>query len=174
MFLTSAQLTAIKNDIAADNTLNSFPNNEDGAAAIAAIYNVGAAPSYWVWRTFVSDSDMYEQTSLDATTWSWSIYIGRSQAERDAWRQMVNMKGGINPSLANTRAGYADIFSGAGGLAQRTHLTSLGRRTASRVEKLLAVATVGGVGQRGITTNPDTMGSEGPIGLQDVLQARSS
>lgn len=172
--LTPTQLSAIKADIAADNTLNVFPNNSDGNSAIAAVYNVAASPSYWVWRTFLSDSDMYELMSPDATSWSWTIYIQRSQAERDAWRQMVNMKGGINPSLANTRTAIADIFSGVAGAAQRTHLTSLGRRLASRVEKLLGLATVGGSGTRGSTANPDTMGFEGPITYQDIEQARNS
>lgn len=165
--LTAEQLPALKADIQADGTLSGILNNSDGNTVIAAAYNASASPDYWVWRTFVSDAELYETTSIDATVWSWSIYIARSQAERDSWRQMVNMKGGINPSLANTRTGIADIFSGAGGANQRAHLTSLGRRKASRVEKLFAVGN-------GQTATPSTMASEGPITADEVQAARNS
>ena len=165
--LTSPQLATLKADIAADAAFASVPMNADGHAFIAAVYALPANPTYWVWRTFVSDSEMYEATSSDATTWSWSIYIARSQAERDSWRQMVNMRGGINASLANTRTGIADIFSGAGGAAQRAHLLALGRRVATRVEKLFAVGA-------GTTVSPSVMAFEGALSGDDVQAARQS
>jgi hypothetical protein len=165
--LTAAQLQALKSDLAAN-----FPTLQDEEAA--AQYNVPANPDYWVWRSFVPDSEIYAATSPDSTTWSWTIFIGRSQGERDAWRQMVNMAGGLNPSLANVRAGVADIFSGAGGVNQRAYLLSVGRRKSTRGEKLFATATAGGAGQRGSTANPDTMGFEGLITAADVSQARNA
>lgn len=164
--LTSAQLQTLKTDILADPALSGQPNTPDGAFAIAAAYSLVAAPDFWVWRTFVADSEIYEATSVDATVWSWTIYIARSQAEREAWRQMVNMRGGLNASLANVRTGIADIFSGAGGAAQRTHLLALGRRKATRVEKLFAAGT-------GSTASPATMVIEGLLNYVDVLNARS-
>jgi hypothetical protein len=186
MGLSAAQLAALKADIAANvNTIPAgqpfagvqvklVPATEEGNGVIAFWYNLAATPDYWVWRTFVPDAEIYETTTGDGTAWSWSIYIARSQAERDAWRQMVNMKGGVNASLANVRAGVADIFSGAGGAAQRTHLLTVGRRLAGNAEKLFSAATAGGVGQRGGTANPDTMAFEGPLTLTDVLNARNS
>ncbi len=182
--LTSGQLATLKADIAANNTtivvggvstaIKDLPNNGDVNVEIANWYNGLASPDYWVWKSFVRDQDIYSMPSVDATTWSWSIYIARSQGERDAWRQMVNMAGGVNPSLANVRAGVADIFSGAGGAAQRTHLLTIGRRTATFAEKLLAAATVGGVGNRGITSNPDTLAFEGSVTGADITAARNS
>lgn len=163
--MTTSQLQTVKDHIAASGDLNTMPVGEDGSVAIAAILNLPAAVDFWVWRTFVADTELYEATSPDATSWSWTIYVNRSQGERDAWRQMVNMSGGINPSLANARTAIADIFSGAGGLAQRTHLLAMGRRKASRFEKLLATGT-------GSTGSPGFLVVEGPITSADVEQAR--
>lgn len=164
--MTPSQLQTLHDDIVADSTLNSFPNNSDGNTAIQAIYKVVASPDYWVWRSFVPDAEIYEVTTADATAWSWSIYIARSQAEREAWRQMVNMRGGLNASLANVRQGIADIFSGAGGAAQRTHLTTIGRRKASRSEKLFATGS-------GTTGSPSVMAVEGELSIQDIEAARN-
>jgi hypothetical protein len=167
--LTPAQLALLKADILADSTLNAFPNNPDGNTAIAAAYAIAASPNYWVWRTFVADQEIYERSFGAGAdqNWSWTTYIGRSQGERDAWRQMVNMAGGLNPSLSNTRAGVADIFSGAGGANQRTYLLTVSRRLATRVEKLLATGA-------GTTANPSVMGFEGMLSADDVQAARNS
>lgn len=164
--MNNTQLQNLKNDINNDVTLSVIPNTPDGAYAIADAYNVVASPDFWVWKSFVSDTDIYSVTSVDGTTWSWTSYIGRSQGERDAWRQMVNMAGGLNPALANTRSGIADIFSGAGGAAQRTHLLALGRRKATRAEKLFSTGT-------GSTASPAIMGFEGRISADDVQAARN-
>jgi hypothetical protein len=168
--LTPAQLATLKADIQADSAFNSVPMSADGHATIAAAYNLPAAVDHWVWKTFVSDSEIYEVTTPapDNTVWSWTIFIGRSQGERDAWRQMVNMAGGINPSLAQVRTGIADIFSGAGGANQRAHLLALGRRKATRGEKLFATGT-------GSTASPAVMSltAEGSISGAQVEAART-
>lgn len=165
--LVPTQLALVKADIVGDPLLNAFVNNSDGNSAIAAIYNIVAVPTYWVWRTFVPDRDIYSVTTPDGTSWSWTTYIGRSQAEREAWRQMVNMAGGMNASLLNVRVGIADIFSGAGGAAQRTHLLTISRRPASRFEKLLATGV-------GTPAAPSTLGFEGRVLYQDIELARNS
>jgi len=165
--LSTAQLQALKADMNGDGAIQAIPHTSDGFAQIAALYNATASPDYWVWRTFVPDREIYEATTVDATTWSWTIYIARSQGERDAWRQMVNMAGGINASLASVRTGIADIFSGAGGLNQRTHLLTLGRRKATRGEKLFATGA-------GSTAAPSVMAVEGVITPQNIEAAFAS
>lgn len=184
MTLSPAQLATLKADVAANTAtidlagvqvqIKDTVNTGDVNAEVAKWYNLTVSPAYWIWKSFVRDREIYEVTTDDATSWSWTTFIGRSQGERDAWRQMVNMAGGMNPSLASVRAGVADIFSGAGGLNQRTHLLTLGRRLPTNVEKLFAVATVGGVGNRGSTTNPDTMAFEGKLFGDDITAARNS
>jgi hypothetical protein len=176
MELTPSQLDSLKTWLAA----NAVGQDDEQAAALL---NAAASPSYWVWKSFVRDEDIYTQLSVDATTWSWTIFIARSQGERDGWRQMVNMAGGIKPYLSNTRTGVADIFSGAGGANQRTHLLALSRRTATVGEKLFAAVATGpgnDGGTRGTTTNPDQFGAgldgellESEVTVANVSEARN-
>lgn len=168
MILTAAQLLILKADILADPALAAQPATPDGAFAIAAAYSLVPTPDFWVWRTQISQSEIVGVTTPapDNTTWSWTIYIARSQAERDGWREMFADTGMINVSRPNVRQGLQDIFSGAGGAAQRTHLLTIGRRKANRVEKLFATGT-------GSTAAPATMGVEGDLIYQDVLLARA-
>jgi hypothetical protein len=171
--LTSSVQQALRNAIAADPVLAAVPNTLDGGNEIAGVLNQPAVPDYFVWRTSVPSAEIYGATTPapDNTAWSWTAFIGRSQGERDAWREMLS-GGTLDPSLASVRAGIADIFSGTSGTAQRTHLTVLGRRRSTRAEKILAVATVGGVGARGSTANPDTLTFEGMLSYTDVFNAR--
>lgn len=169
MALTPAQLAALKADILADPTLSTFPNTPDGAFAVADAYNQPAAPDWWVWRTSVSQLEIVTATSVDNTTWSWPAYIARTQGERDGWREMFADTGSVNAALPNTRQGFADIFSGNtnNAPAQRTHLSAIGRRKATRAEKLFATGT-------GSAASPGTMTFEGNLGYTDVQAARNS
>lgn len=158
MTLTSAQLTALKNDILADQVLSQIPNTPDGAFQIAAAYNLVASPDYWVWRTSVPTSECKKAMV-------WTEFVGRSQGERDAWQFMLS-NGVINAADANIRQGILDIFSGAQGATSRANLTAISRRLATRGEKLFATGT-------GSTASPATMSAEGNVTYQDVLNARS-
>jgi hypothetical protein len=191
MPLSTAQLQTLKADIAGSNDLipasmaalgfgpfvglavnNAALKSPDGDACLAAVYNIQDA-AFWVWRTAVLESEFTRDTSVDGTVWSWPQYIGRSQGERDAWaRLFMGGLGGANPSLVNVRQGVADIFSGAttgpgSPTAQRTHLLTIARRLAKRIEKLLAAGT-------GTTASPATMTFEGTVSAQDIRSARNS
>ena len=166
--LTTAQLQTLKSHITASGDLNSQPAGSDGNTEIARLMNLAASPAFWVWRTSVTEAEYTRDTSPDGTTWSWPAYIARSQGERDAWARIVTGDAGANPSLANVRQGFADIFSGATAPApaQRTHLTAMSRRQATRAEKLFATGT-------GSTASPAVMGYEGTITASDVDSARN-
>jgi hypothetical protein len=166
--LTDAQYLVLKANILADPVLNAIPNTADGAFEIAAAYNAQALPDFWVWRTAVPQFEIVSTTTADGTNWSWTSYIGRSQGERDGWREMFADTGSINFARPNVRQGLQDIFSGAGGAAQRTHLLAIGRRKATRAEKLFATGT-------GSTASPATSAFDDGFQLsyQDVLVARS-
>ena len=169
--LTNAQLATLKADILADGTLNAFPNNSDGAFSIALIYNLIVAPDFWTWRTAVSKDELVGSTSVDGTVFNWTGagYITRSQGERDAFAQIFNGAGFVNASLANVRQAFGDIFSGgtAPAPANRTHLLTVARRKATRIEKLFA----SGIGS---TASPALMNFEGNINYNDILLARNS
>lgn len=174
--LTPAQLQAIKTDIAANTAtvqfggeavqIRNLPLNDDANFAIAAWYNGVAAPDFWVWRTNVSREEIYNSTSPDATTWNWTTYKNQAVAEQNAWVQMF-MGDRANFSQPNLRAGIAAIFTGsAQANAQRDHCLAMGRRKATRAEKLLATGT-------GSSGTPATMGFEGNLSFGQVSQARN-
>jgi hypothetical protein len=174
MTLTPAQLTSLKQDIAADAALSALPQTSDTAFEIARVYNLLASPTFWVYRTELGEKEVYEATSPDGTTWDWTTYIAQNQREADAWTRMFSGGGrggggAINPSLAQVRAGVDKIFSGvgAGPTAQRTHLHSLFRRTATRAEKLFATTTQGA----GTTAAPATLTFTGTLTGGEVEQA---
>lgn len=171
MPLTAAQLQALKTDILADPALAGQPNNSDGAFAIAAAYNLAAVPDFWVWRTSVTKEELVQSASVDGTTFSWTGagFITRSVGERDAWRELFGEGGTCNPSLANVRQAFQDIFSGgtAPAPANRTHLATVARRKALRGEKLFATGT-------GSTVSPAVMAVEGNLSYQDVQTARET
>jgi hypothetical protein len=175
--LTSQQLAAIKSELETD------PASLGYAAHIAAgnmgllveLLNATASPDFWVWRTWVTKDEYVASESVDATTFNWTGegFIGRSQGERDAWRELFSSSGrgaaGVNPSLPNVRQAFTDIFSGATAPApaNRTHMATVSRRKASRFEQVFATGT-------GSTGSPATMAAEGPVSVDDVITALRS
>lgn len=162
--LTPSQLTTLRNAIAADPGLNTIPQTPDGAFAVADALNGLAAPDFWVWRTNVSRSDIYNSLSVDSSNWNWTTYKNQGVSEQNAWVQMF-MGDLVNFAQDNVRAGIAAIFTGsAQANQQRDHCLAVGRRKANRVEKLFAVGT-------GSAVSPAKMGFEGTITYTDVLLA---
>jgi len=157
--LTTAQQAILKAAILADPELDAFPQNGDGAWGIAALLNLPAVPAFVVWRSDVPTKDCKKAMN-------WVEYIGRSVGERDAWQFMLS-NGTINPSDINVRQGIADIFSGPQAVATRAALLAIATRTATRAEKLFATGD-------GTVASPGTMGYEGNLSYQDVLEARNS
>lgn len=146
MPLTTAQMQTLKAFILADGTLSAMAaaNNYQGIADA-----LNAASTFWCWRTVLNKHDVTDLTSIDpldgVTTrmFNWSGaggFIQRSQGERDAWGQIWNSSLTCNPSLANVRACFDDIFSGAGAGAtnNRAHILALEKRLATLAEKTLA------------------------------------
>lgn len=170
--MTPAQNIALKADILADPVLTAQPNDSDGAFAIAAAYNLNASPDFWVWRTSVSREELTNSTSIDGTVFNWTGagYITRAQGEREAFQQIFDAEGRVNPSLPQVRQAFLDIFSGAAAPApaNRTHLATVARRKATRAEKLFAASGAGTTG------SPGVMGFEGSVSYQDVETGRNS
>lgn len=162
--LTSSQLAALRAAILADPVLAAIPQTPDGAFSVAEAFNLVAAPDFWVWRTAVSRSDIYNSVSADATNWNWTTYKNQGVAEQNAWTQMF-MGDQANFAQDNVRAGVEAIFAGsAQATLQKNHCLAVGRRKASRAEKLFAVGP-------GSTGTPAKMTFEGSLAYQDVLNA---
>ena len=167
--LTPAQLATLKADILADPVLAAIPNTSDGAFAIAELYALPANPDFWVWKTYCSKAEFVQTTGPEGTNFNWvgNGFITRSAGEQAAWREIFNGEFACNPSLANVRQAFADVFSGTGNAAaNRTHLLAVARRKALRIEKLFATGT-------GSTASPATMVYEGTIDYNTVLAARN-
>lgn len=180
MPLSGSQLQQLKVAIAADPALNSLPLNSEAAVVIAAAFNAPASPDYWVWKSSLTRSEVYHQTSPDNSNWNWQTYTNQSVTEQGAWTQMFMGDAGPIGNV-NFRAGVLAIFSGAGApTTQRNHVFSVGRRKATRAEKLFAVAVVNPPANtgnntgnaRGSATNPDNLAFEGKVTAAEVETAR--
>lgn len=158
--------------------LANYPSQND--QEIANSLNVQASPDFWVWRTSVTKGEFVQSASVDGTTFTWvgNGFITRSAGEQAAWRELFNHVDSCNPSLANVRQAFTDIFSGTGNAAaNRTHLATVARRRATVAEKTLATGT-------GSTASPATLGAttangitvyaEGPVTVQDVIDSLNS
>lgn len=170
MPLTTAQAATLKTAILAETDPEFVTYRTNGQNnQMAEWFNRPASPDYFVKRTTLSRQEIITGTSDDGTTFSWAggAYITRSQGERDAFREMFNSTGTVNPSLPSIVAAFNDIFSGAGGAANRAHITAMSRRLATRVEKLFASGA-------GTNASPSTMAVEGAIDDRDISNALSA
>ena len=165
MALTSAQLTALKADIAADGTLNTIPNNDDGDYAIAAIYNTQASPDWTIWKKSVLIADV--GTAIDAAEMAGLSTLNSTRLQTLA----VFLSSGVNPSLVDHRAFFDDIFSGAGGTNTRPRLLVLWKRLASRAEKLFSTGTGSDASP---ATTASNIGEGFKLSQQDVRKAKLS
>jgi hypothetical protein len=134
--------------------------------AVTAYINEPATPAFYVYKALLSRHEILTGTSDDGTTFAWAAgaYITRSQGERDAFREMFNDSGTVNPALPAIQAAFADIFSGAGGAGNRAHITALSRRTASIFERIFTTGT-------GSKASPGVVVVEGPARESDVSAA---
>jgi hypothetical protein len=163
---TEASLDKLAADIAADPGLSQLPKNGDSAVVVAEAYNLAAVPDFWVWKTALQEQEVYESV-VGTASWSWSTYKSQTVQDRDSWARMW-APGAVNPSLVQTRDGWQAIFGGQGASqAQVNYLLALGRRLATRTEKLYANTAQGA----GSTAAPATMVFEGLLTSSLVEQA---
>jgi len=159
MPLSNQQLQTLKTDIAADPTLSSKPLTSAGASDIAAAYNVAASPAFTVWKTLVTINEVGKK--LNGAELAATSSLNQTRLQTIA----LYLAGGVNPSLADNRAFFDDIFSGAGGTITRPALLALWKRLATRGEKLYATGT-------GSDAAPATLVVEGSISSEQVQLAR--
>lgn len=148
--LTSAQLTTLKNNIAASAdtvpsgvggcegfigvAVNAIPNSSDGNACVAAMYNRPASPAFTIWKTSVPKFEVGQ-------TFNTADLAGLSQLNTTRLQNLGDWLPMINPSNANVRQFFDDIFSGAGGANTRAALLILWKQLTTRVGKLYATGT---------------------------------
>ena len=157
--LTPAQLLTIKADITANADLNAQPLTLDGAFAIAAMYNTAASPAWIVWKRNVPINDV-------GKAFNGAELAGMTTGNQTRLQTLaLYLADGVNPTLADNRAFFDDVFSGAGGTNTRANLLVLWKRPALRIEKLFSTGT-------GTTASPATLTVEGSVSLEDIVAAR--
>lgn len=164
MALTDAQLLLFRTALLAETDQELVAYRTNGQTPLIAEWYSRFTPTYWVWRSDVSRSEIYNNISPDGTTWNWTTYKNQGATEQNAWVQMF-MGDRADFSKANLRAGVAAIFAGsAQANAQRDHVLSMGRRLARKIEQIMAVGA-------GTTLAPASMGYEGQLSEYDVTRA---
>jgi len=187
MALTTAQLQAIKADIVGDSTLNANPNTPDGNSAIAAAYNLLASPNFFVYRTDIPLSDIYDQitwanlTPIDAPdgtqTWAnrslacqgkqFNLQLMLSGGQLTANASKANVRAGLQDALTNVPSATGTGTQSAGWVNVRDNALA---RKSTRGEKLLATLT-----QNGSTAAlAATLTFEGALTYHDIEAARAS
>lgn len=157
--MTPQQLATLKTNIEADPVLNAKPMTSAGAYEIAEAYNALASPSWTVWKTNVTINEVGKK-------FNGSELAGLTTGNQTRLQTLaLYLAGGVNPSLADNRAFFDDVFSGAGGANTRAALLILWKRLATRAEKLFSSGT-------GSDASPATVTFEGPVSSSDVQQAR--
>lgn len=165
--MTPQQLVTLRAFIAANPTWAAMPMSNTSGSIIAAELNANSNPAFIVERTSVTRHEILTHPSFDWA--SAGGYIARSAGERDAFRDMFNSTGTVNPSLSGIKAAFTNIFSGggAGAVANRALIVALSKRTATVAEKLFAA----GPGT-GADNSPATLVFEGVVTGDEVVQAR--
>lgn len=156
--LTTAQLIALKAAILAE-TDPAFiamrvANNETG---MAVWYNADALPAFVGWRTAVTIQDTGQ--AFNGAEWA-----GMTGANHSRLQTVAQYLTSYNASLADVRAMFNDIWSGAGGIFTRASLLALWKRSARRVEKLFATGV-------GTDAAPALFFFEGTIDAQHISDA---
>ena len=111
-----------------------------------------------MWKSLVSIADVGRKINGGELAGLTTLNVTRLQCIA------TYLAGGISPVLADHRAFFDDIFSGAGGATTRAALLALWKRVASRVERLFATGT-------GSDASPGTLVFEGAIDVNDVSLA---
>jgi hypothetical protein len=157
--LTNAQLLTLKASILGetDPTFVGYRNAGD-KPSMAGWYNANSSPAFIVWKTNVPVSQV-------GLAFSSSEVAGLTTANTNRLQVMQSYSGGaFNPSIADVRAGFDSVFSGAGGVNTRAALLALWKRTARRLERLYATGT-------GSDATPAQLVVEGTIDGNDIEEA---
>lgn len=165
--LTAPQRAALKTAIQGSTDTNTLyvDGNLDG---LRALLNSDASPVFWVWRTNVERREIYSRqndlpiSGAQTGFWEWDTFKAQALTEQGTWKEMF-MFDTLDFSKVNNRNGVIKIFTGAGApTAQRDHVLAIGRRPATRLERVFATGT-------GTTATPGTMVVEGPIEVSELV-----
>lgn len=143
------------------------PNNSDGNTAIAGWYNLLASPDWTIWRKQVNVAEIARRINGAELAGLTSVNHTRFQTII----VLTNSAGGLDPSLADQRAFFDDIFSGAGGATTRANLLILWKKLGTNAQKLFST---GSGSNASPATTESNIGEVFLLTASDVEQARAS
>jgi hypothetical protein len=154
MPLTTAQAAILRTDINSNADALAL-KTAGNIAGLADLYNA-IDVAFFVWKTNVPISHVGDAIVASELAGLTGLNVDRLSCIA----QLSPM--GLNPSKADRRTAFDDIFSGAGGVNTRAALLVLWKRNARRIEKLFAT---GGNGQN---ATPATLVYEGVVTFDDI------
>lgn len=159
MALTPQQLTTLKAAILAETDPAFVQYRTDGNnGAMTQWFNEQASPAFTVWRTALT------RRQATAEGFDWTQVDNLTTGAARIWDWLFD-GGTMNPADAGVRAGIAEAWKGtAAKLAVQTFVLGKCKRSATRIEKLLASGA-------GSDASPATMTHEGALSIDDVRNA---
>lgn len=156
MRLTDDQLAALKAAILAETNAGFVALRQAGAVgAMAGWYNV--AGTFTAWRSSVSVRETGQ--AFNGAEWA-----NLTSANHTRLQTVAQYLATYNPSQADVRAMFNDIWSGAGGVTTRANLLALWKRKATRGERLFATGA-------GTDATPGVLTFEGSMDAEDIIRA---
>lgn len=153
--LTQAQLVTMGTDINNNPTLLAM-KQQNNNAGVRDFYNQpNPTTSEDCWKTLVSITET-------GNAFNGGELAGLTTGNQSRLQTIsLYSAGGYNPSLADRRAFFNDVFSGAGGTTTRANLDLLWKRKMKRGERMYATLTAGVF----------TLGPEGDVTSTEVSDA---
>jgi hypothetical protein len=157
--MTPAQIVVLKAAIIAETDPTFAGLRSSGATgAMADWYNQPSSPAFIVWKSNVS-------IAATGQAFNGTELAGMTTANQTRLQTIAQyLASGYNPSLADARQMFNDIWSGAGGATTRANLLALWKRTAKRGEKLFATGA-------GVDATPGALVFEGNVDNDDIVRA---
>ena len=155
--MTPAQLATLKAAILAETDATFVTHRTAGATGLMQQW-FNAASTFVVWKARVTVAE----TGIAINS---SELAGLTTANTNRLSVLAAYSGGqFNPSIADVRSGFNDVFGGAGGVNTRAALLALWKRFATRAEKLFATGT-------GSDAAPGLLVFEGSVSEYEIVQA---
>lgn len=156
--LDQAQITSLHNFAITDSIASAcITAGDDGC--LVNYFNSESA--FVVWKTQLNEVDI-----INSDAFNFTLVDGLTAGKRDEWSNFIFKNGYCNPSKANIRAGFTDVWSGtAAKNAVNTAILELSKRNATIAESVLAA----GAGSNAV---PGLLTFEGSVSFQDAVKIR--
>lgn len=152
--LTQEQGAALKTYIQTTPALNAL-YVDSVFTAIADYMNTLADPAFTVWRSEVSEEEIFKNGM------AWTEVDNLTAGKARIWEWMMKF-GSFNPSKPNIRAGIVEVWSGtAGKLAVQASVLGHCKRSATQLEKMFSTGT-------GSVADPATTAISSPTNWSEI------